>query len=89
MLRFALFCENMGIVIDQLTHGGCENFTTIIINLCKLRNIHLYLVFISFFVKGARELTSACTSEVSAVAVHCRLVHKAMLEGIHEAHRFV
>ena len=41
-----------------------------------------------FTLKWARGLTSASNSEVSSVAVHCKFVHKAVLEGLHEAHRF-
>ena len=31
---------------------------------------------------------SASNSEVSSVAVHYKFVHEAILEGLHEAHRF-
>ena len=41
-----------------------------------------------FALKCARVLTWASNSEVSSAAVHCKFVHKAVLEGLHEAHRF-
>ena len=42
-----------------------------------------------FALKWARGFASACNSEVSSVAMHCRFMHKAVLEGLHETCRFV
>ena len=67
--------------------GGCESFTSIIINLRKLRNFQHYLVTITFCIEMGQRITSACNLEVSHAAVHCKFVH-AVLEGLHETHWF-